>query len=62
MRICTVADDFELADDLLIAGDNAAALAKLPEGFFDVVYMDPPFNIGRVRTRHTVAARAEPDG
>jgi site-specific DNA-methyltransferase (adenine-specific) len=62
MRMCTVADDFAPGDDLLIAGDNARALAKLPEALFDLVYMDPPFNTGRVRTRHTVAARSEPDG
>jgi site-specific DNA-methyltransferase (adenine-specific) len=63
MNVCAAADDYDLSDDdLLIAGDNARALAKLPEAFFDLVYMDPPFNTGRVRTRHTVAARSEPEG
>jgi site-specific DNA-methyltransferase (adenine-specific) len=62
MRICTVADGLELEDDLIVAGDNAAALDKLPEGTFDLVYMDPPFNTGRVRTRHTLAVRSEEEG
>jgi site-specific DNA-methyltransferase (adenine-specific) len=62
VKVCAVADEYELSDDLVIAGDNARALAKLPEGFFDLVYMDPPFNTGRARTRHTVAARSVPDG
>ncbi len=36
-----------LDDDLLIEGDNAAVLALLPDGAFDLVYADPPFNTGR---------------
>jgi site-specific DNA-methyltransferase (adenine-specific) len=60
MRICSADDDFRLDDeDLLIAGDNAPALAKLPEGFFDLIYMDPPFNTGRSRTRDTVIVHAD---
>ncbi len=60
MRICTAADELALDEDLLIEGDNAPALAKLPEGAFDLVYMDPPFNTGRARTRDTVAVQADP--
>jgi site-specific DNA-methyltransferase (adenine-specific) len=60
MRICTVADDLHLEDDLLIAGDNAPVLARLPEQAFDLVYMDPPFNTGRSRTRDTVAVWRDP--
>jgi site-specific DNA-methyltransferase (adenine-specific) len=60
MRICAADDDLRLEDeDLLIAGDNAPALANLPEGAFDLVYMDPPFNTGRPRTRDTVAVHAD---
>jgi site-specific DNA-methyltransferase (adenine-specific) len=62
MRVCTADDPLDLDDDLVIADDNARALAKLPEGFFDMVYMDPPFNTGRLRTRDTVSARSDPDG
>jgi site-specific DNA-methyltransferase (adenine-specific) len=60
MRVCSADDGFRLEDeDLLIAGDNGPALDKLPEGFFDLVYMDPPFNTGRARTRDTVAVQAD---
>jgi site-specific DNA-methyltransferase (adenine-specific) len=60
MQICSADDDFRLDDeDLLIASDNGPALAKLPEGTFDLVYMDPPFNTGRPRTRDTVAVHAD---
>jgi len=34
-------------EDLLIEGDAAAALARLPAGAFDMAYVDPPFNTGR---------------
>jgi len=61
MRLCTVADELRLDDDLLIAGDNAQALARLPEEAFDLVYMDPPFNTGRSRTRDTVAVQRDTD-
>ena len=60
MRICAADDDLRLEDeDLLIAGDNGPALANLPEGVFDLVYMDPPFNTGRPRRRDTVAVHAD---
>jgi site-specific DNA-methyltransferase (adenine-specific) len=60
MRVCSADDGFRLEDeDLLIAGDNAPALDKLPEGVFDLVYLDPPFNTGRLRTRDTVAVQGD---
>jgi site-specific DNA-methyltransferase (adenine-specific) len=60
MRICTADDELRLEEeDLLIAGDNGPALAKLPGGAFDLIYMDPPFNTRRPRTRETVAAHAD---
>jgi site-specific DNA-methyltransferase (adenine-specific) len=62
MRLCLAGDQLELDDDLIVAGENADALASLPEACFDLVYMDPPFNTGRVRTRRTLVARSAPDG
>jgi len=38
-----------LDDDLLVEGDNAAVLGLLPEGAFDLIYVDPPFNTGQER-------------
>ena len=49
-----------LDDDLVIAGDNAAVLPRLPEGSFDLVYVDPPFNTGRAQARRTLAVAEDP--
>jgi site-specific DNA-methyltransferase (adenine-specific) len=62
VRIQSAADEIVLDDDLVIAGDNGVALAGLPEGMFDVVYMDPPFNTGRAQARRTLAVAADPNG
>jgi site-specific DNA-methyltransferase (adenine-specific) len=62
VRIQSPADPIVLDDDLVIAGENLAALAGLPEGLFDLIYMDPPFNTGRAQTRHTLAVAASADG
>jgi site-specific DNA-methyltransferase (adenine-specific) len=40
-----------LDDDLLIEGDNAEVLPRLPRGAFDLIYLDPPFNTGRPQRR-----------
>src|SRR5918999_761332 len=40
-----------LDDDLVIEGENLAVLPALPDGFFDLVYIDPPFNTGRDQVR-----------
>src|SRR4051794_37380476 len=44
-----------LEDDLVIEGDNAAVLPLLPDGAFDLIYIDPPFNTGRERRRGELA-------
>lgn len=44
-------DVLALDDDLIVGADNADALARLPEGAFDLVYVDPPFNTGRAQRR-----------
>jgi site-specific DNA-methyltransferase (adenine-specific) len=62
MRICSAADRLLLDDDLLIAGDNADALDKLPASTFDLIYLDPPFNTGRAQARHTLSVSADSSG
>src|SRR5437660_503325 len=62
MRVQYPTEEIVLDDDLLLAGDNADVLGKLPEGFFDLVYMDPPFNTGRAQSRRTSSAVADPAG
>ncbi len=38
-----------LDDDLVIEGDSLAAVRALPDGAFDLAYLDPPFNTGRAQ-------------
>jgi site-specific DNA-methyltransferase (adenine-specific) len=62
MRVLSTADQPVLDDDLLIAGDNVAALSRLPDATFDLVYLDPPFNTGRAQARRTLSVAADGDG
>ena len=62
MRIDDAATELVLDDDLVVAGDNAGPLARLPDGAFDLVYMDPPFNTGRAQARHTISTQADAAG
>jgi site-specific DNA-methyltransferase (adenine-specific) len=61
MRIQQIGGDVTLDDDLVLVGDNERALAALPAGRFDLIYMDPPFNTGRAQTRRTLQARHDPN-
>jgi site-specific DNA-methyltransferase (adenine-specific) len=62
VRIQVASDPMVLDDDLVVAGDNASVLAALPDGVFDLVYMDPPFNTGRAQTRRSLSVVADADG
>jgi site-specific DNA-methyltransferase (adenine-specific) len=62
MRVCGTSDELWLDDDLVIAGDNVEVLGRLPAAAFDLVYLDPPFNTGRSRQRHTLAVCADSAG
>ena len=56
MRTLTAGAPVALADDdLLIAGDNLTAMATLPNGAFDMAYLDPPFNTGSEQRRGELA-------
>ena len=46
--------ELTLTDDLLIHGDNADVLPHLPDGAFDLISIDPPFNTGATQTRRTL--------
>jgi site-specific DNA-methyltransferase (adenine-specific) len=61
MRVQSVSEAIVLDDDLVLAGDNEPVLRTLPEDKFDVIYMDPPFNTGRIQSRQTVSVSADPD-
>ncbi|MDW5592924.1 site-specific DNA-methyltransferase [Conexibacter stalactiti] len=49
-------------EDLVIQGENLDVLPRLPDGAFDVIYIDPPFNTGRPQRRRTLATAPHADG
>ena len=62
MRYQTSAQPVVLDDDLVLHGDNLPALKALPVGAFDLIYLDPPFNTGRVQTRDSLEVTQVLDG
>jgi site-specific DNA-methyltransferase (adenine-specific) len=48
-----------LEDDLLVEADNLAVLPRLPDGAFDLVYLDPPFNTGKPRRHRALATERD---
>ena len=50
-----------LDEDLVIAGDNATVLERLPDARFDLIYVDPPFNTGRAQARRTLSVAEDPE-
>ena len=48
-------------DEILLA-DNLDVLPGLPDGAFQLVYLDPPFNTGRTQERRTLANAAATGG
>ncbi|MEA2752282.1 MAG: hypothetical protein QOI41_6425 [Myxococcales bacterium] len=45
----------------IILGDNLEALATLPDAFASVIYVDPPFNTGKVQKRNRIKTTATTD-
>ena len=54
--------DLGAARDWVIHGDNAVVLPLLPDGSFQLVYIDPPFNTGRTQTRRTMSTSRDDGG
>jgi site-specific DNA-methyltransferase (adenine-specific) len=54
--------DGRLRDDLIVLGDNLEVLPRFPDETFQLVYADPPFNTGKIRTRRTIAVETAADG
>lgn len=46
--------EIEAPVDYVVLGDNADVLPKLPDGAFQLIYIDPPFNTGGVQERRTI--------
>lgn len=51
-----------LDQDLIIHGENMSVLSGLPDGAFQMVYIDPPFNTGKLQTRKTLETSGAADG
>jgi len=48
--------------DRVICGDNLEVLAELPDAGFRMIYIDPPFNTGKVQRRSTMRTVRSDDG
>lgn len=46
----------------VIHGDNLPAIAGLPDAAFRLVYLDPPFNTGRIQSRRTITTKRAEGG
>ncbi len=44
-------------DDLVVLADNMDVLISLPSECFQMIYIDPPFNTGRVQKRQSISTR-----
>ncbi len=51
-----------LDSNLIICGDNREVLPQLPTGAFRLIYIDPPFNTGKVQQRVRIRATADASG
>ncbi|MGQ0467614.1 MAG: DNA-methyltransferase [Sporichthyaceae bacterium] len=51
-----------IGDAVVLHADNAVALPLLPDGAFTVIYLDPPFNTGRVQRRSGLRTTASATG
>ena len=50
------------AHDEILLGDNMELLPRLPDAWFQLVYIDPPFNTGKLQERRTLAAVSDAEG
>jgi site-specific DNA-methyltransferase (adenine-specific) len=49
-------------DDLVLLGDNLELLPRFDGETFQLVYLDPPFNTGKVQRRRTLTTTNDPAG
>ncbi|MCU1406747.1 MAG: site-specific DNA-methyltransferase, partial [Glaciihabitans sp.] len=48
--------------NLLVQADNLPALGQLPDGAFQLIYIDPPFNTGRTQARRAIKTVRSAEG
>ena len=46
----------------VILGDNLEVLPRFPDGSFQMIYIDPPFNTGETQTRRSISTVADEHG
>jgi site-specific DNA-methyltransferase (adenine-specific) len=49
-------------EDLILLGDNLELLRRFEDGFFQLAYLDPPFNTGKRQLRRTLSTVADRAG
>ena len=49
-------------ENLVLLGDNQPLLEELPADFFQLIYVDPPFNTGKPQTRRSLQTERDEDG
>jgi len=54
--------DLDGDSDYVVLGDSADVLAKLPDASFQLIYIDPPFNTGKLQQRRTLITRRSKSG
>ena len=54
--------DLAGTSDFVVQADNMDVLPTLPDGAFQLIYIDPPFNTGSSRLRRTLRSVREADG
>ncbi len=50
------------AADTIVEADNLDVLPSLPDGFFQMIYIDPPFNTGNEQKRRTLQTTPDSNG
>ncbi len=45
----------------IVLGDSLDVVSQLPDGAFELIYIDPPFNTGKAQVRRTLATEAGAD-
>jgi site-specific DNA-methyltransferase (adenine-specific) len=49
-------------DDQILLGDNLRLLGEFPDESFQLIYIDPPFNTGKVQQRRTIRTVRDAEG
>ena len=54
--------DLSARDDFVVLGDCSEVLPQLPSRSFQLIYIDPPFNTGKIQQRRTLHTTRANDG